>query len=90
MASKLPRSLLSALVFGLMLAHAAPSRAQKTGEAPTGETAQRASIRLDKLFERLKEAENAQAAKTVASEIERALDRAKSLIAAAASSQVAA
>lgn len=75
MASKLPRSLLSALVFGLMLAHAAPSRAQKTGEAPTGETAQRASIRLDKLFERLKEAENAQAAKTVASEIERALER---------------
>lgn len=69
------RPLLSALAFGLMLAHAAPASAQRTGEAPAGETAQRASIRLDKLFERLKEAENAQAAKTIASEIERALER---------------
>lgn len=69
------RKLLSALAFGLMLAHAAPAWAQRTGEAPASETAQRASVRLDKLFERLKEAENAQAAKTIASEIERALER---------------
>lgn len=75
MARKLPRSLLSALAFGVMLVHAAPASAQKAPEAPASETAQRASARLDKLFERLKEAENAQAAKAIANDIERALER---------------
>lgn len=75
MASKLPRTLLSALAFCLMLASAAPAHAQKTGEAPASETAQRATARLDKLFERLKEAESAPAAKVIATDIERALER---------------
>lgn len=69
------RTFLSTLVFGLMLSSGAPAWAQKAPEAPAGETKQRASARLDKLFERLKEAENAQAAKTIANDIERALER---------------
>jgi len=69
------RTLLSTLAFGLMLSSGAPAWAQKAPESPAGETTQRASARLDKLFERLKEAENAQAAKTIANDIERALER---------------
>jgi tetratricopeptide (TPR) repeat protein len=69
------RTFLSTLVFGLMLSYGAPAWAQKAPDAPAGETAQRATARLNKLFERLKEAENAQVAKTIANDIERALER---------------
>ncbi|KAF0229506.1 MAG: hypothetical protein FD175_1844 [Beijerinckiaceae bacterium] len=73
------------LVFGIALvagttASGLSALAQTKSPAPkpaetAGEVAPRGSQRLDKLFEKLREAENANAAKVVAADIERALER---------------
>jgi tetratricopeptide (TPR) repeat protein len=70
---------LPALVFSMLLAVSSPGRAQQTAPTPPQAAAAPAATirlvqRLDKLFDKLKEAENAQAAKSVASDIERAFE----------------
>lgn len=62
------------LAFALLLSGGTPALAQQTGPS-TPETGARGQVRLDRLFERLKLAGNANAAKPVAEEIERAFER---------------
>lgn len=52
-----------------------PSPAPPAAEAPQAESSTRAGQRLDKLFEKLKESESLTAARIVAADIERALER---------------
>lgn len=52
-----------------------PSPAPPAVEAPQAESSTRAGQRLDKLFEKLKESESLTAARIVAADIERALER---------------
>lgn len=70
---------LPALMYCAFLAASVPSMAQQKATAPakpaaTPEAPGRTTQRLDKLFEKLKETENPQAAKSVASDIERAFE----------------
>lgn len=62
-----------ALVLALLLA--SPVQAQKKAPETAPEPALTANARMDRLFQRLREAENAAAAKLVAADIERALER---------------
>lgn len=80
MVQPLLRALALSLLLGPgLLAASLPAGAQTVSRSaksdmPATDAAQKAAVRLDKLFERLKEAENANAAKTIAADIERALE----------------